>query len=219
MATTVNATYSNFYRMYGTNNYSSLTMTTYARAYVGYNGYRYRAAFQFNNLSLPAGAIITDAKLSFYVNSLSNAPADNFYIAATDKDLSGLSKADLITAMTDIESASYTYKQNSTTTMNALSANSTHTESLNGATFKNVFNTSNSSFYIIIGGVNTYTSNKYFRIDASPTPTLSITYIQGTMFYRTNNQWQECLVRYYDGSKWVQVMPKYYDGSNWVQVR
>lgn len=216
MATTVNVTYSNFYRMYGTNNYSSLTMTTYARAYVGYNGYRYRAAFQFNNLSLPVGAIITDAKLSFYVNSLSNAPADNFYIAVTEKNLSGLSNADLITAMTDIESASYKYKQNSSILMNALTAKATHTETLDGSIFKNVYDT---SFYIVIGGVNTYTSNKYFRIDASPTPTLSITYIQGTMFYRTNNQWQECLVRYYDGSKWVQVMPKYYDGSNWVQVR
>lgn len=216
MATTVNATYSNFYRMYGTNNYSSLTMTTYARAYVGYNGYRYRAAFQFNNLSLPAGAIITDAKLSFYVNSLSNVPADNFYIAVTEKNLSGLSNADLITAMTDIESASYKYKQNSSILMNALTAKATHTETLDGSIFKNVYDT---SFYIIIGGVNTYTSNKYFRIDASPTPTLSITYIQGTMFYRTNNQWQECLVHYYDGSKWVQVMPKYYTGTQWVQVR
>ena len=100
--------------------------------------------------------------------------------------------------------------------MNALTANATHTETLDGSIFKNVYNT---SFYIVIGGVNTYTSNKYFRIDASPAPTLSVTYIQGTMFYHTNNQWQECLVHYYDGSKWVQVMPKYYDGSKWVQVR
>ena len=151
-----------------------------------------------------------------YVRSLSNAPADNFYIATTEKNLSSLSNADLITTITDIESASYKYKQNSSTLMNALTANATHTETLDGSIFKNVYNT---PFYIVIGGVNTYTSNKYFRIDASPAPTLSVTYIQGTMFYRTNNQWQECLVHYYDGSKWVQVMPKYYDGSKWVQVR
>ena len=216
MATTINATPSNFYRLYGTNNYSSLIISTNTIAYVGRYNNRYRTAFQFNSLSLPAGAIITDAKLTFYVRAVNNAPADNFYIATTEKNLSGLSNADLITTTTDIESASYKYKQNSSTLMNALSANATHTETLDGSIFKNVYNT---SFYIVIGGVNTYTSNKYFRIDASPAPTLSITYIQGTMFYRTNNQWQECLVHYYDGSKWVQVMPKYYDGSKWVQVR
>ncbi len=216
MATTVNATCSSFYRLYGTNSYSSLKISTDTAAYVGHYNNRYRTAFQFNNLSLPAGAIITDVKLTFYVRSLSNAPADSFYIATTEKNLSDLSNADLITTTTDIESASYKYKQNSSTLMNALTANATHTETLDGSIFKNVYNT---SFYIVIGGVNTYTSNKYFRIDASPAPTLSITYIQGTMFYRTNNQWQECLVHYYDGSKWVQVMPKYYDGSKWVQVR
>ena len=216
MATTVNSTCSSFYRLYGTNSYSSLRISTNTTAYVGYYNNRYRAAFQFNNLSLPAGAIITDVKLTFYVRSLSNAPADNFYIATTEKNLSSLSNADLITTITDIESASYKYKQNSSTLMNALTANATHTETLDGSIFKNVYNT---PFYIVIGGVNTYTSNKYFRSDASPAPTLSITYIQGTMFYRINNQWQECLVHYYDGSKWVQVMPKYYDGSKWVQVR
>lgn len=216
MATTVNATCSSFYRIYGTNSYSSLKISTDTIAYVGHYNNRYRTAFQFNSLSLPAGAIITDVKLTFYVRAVNSAPADNFYIATTEKNLSGLSNADLITTMTDIESASYKYKQNSSTLMNALTENATHTETLDGSIFKNVYNT---SFYIVLGGVNTYTSNKNFRIDASPTPTLSITYIQGTVFYRTNNQWQECLVRYYDGSKWVQVMPKYYNGTQWVQVR
>lgn len=32
-----------------------------------------------------------------------------------------------------------------------------------------------------------------------------------------DNNWQDCIVKYYDGTQWIDCIPKYYDGTQWVE--
>lgn len=32
-----------------------------------------------------------------------------------------------------------------------------------------------------------------------------------------DNNWQDCMVKYYDGTQWINCIPKYYDGTQWIE--
>lgn len=230
MATTLDITYSNFYALFGPSGYSSMSLSSDNRwAYIGHNKRRDRTVFQFDISALPAGAIITDLKLSYHIRRLESPRADSYYIAMTTENLSGISNAQLISTVQAIDDSAYTYKQNAPRLLNELTKETTYTDTLEVATFKNIFNTTSTKIYVILGLNTVYTGNvqHYARVEIpgsttyikATAPTLSITYVQGTMFYGVNNQWKECLVYYGTSEGWKQVMPFYGTASGWVQVR
>lgn len=75
-----------------------------------------------------------------------------------------------------------------------------------------------------------YNTELFLQITAEASGVHNVKYSEGVKFsvakpinnYRTircyiNNQWQDCIVRYFDGSGWIDCTPKYYDGTQWLE--
>lgn len=58
-------------------------------------------------------------------------------------------------------------------------------------------------------------STHYARVTAC---TLTVTYLDATVWYRDGGTWRQCSVWYRNGSSWVQVVPYFRSGSTWIRV-
>jgi len=58
-------------------------------------------------------------------------------------------------------------------------------------------------------------STNYARVTSC---TITVTYLDATVWYRDGGTWKECAVWYRLGGTWVQCIPWYRSGGNWIQV-
>ena len=59
-----------------------------------------------------------------------------------------------------------------------------------------------------------YSSN-YARVTSC---TITVTYMDATVWYRDGSAWKQCTVWYRNGGAWVQVVPYYRNGGTWIRV-
>lgn len=98
----------------------------------------------------------------------------------------------------------------------------THTlnETTNAALFaamKAYFAEGNSALVLYNGETSSssgYSSN-YTRVTSC---TITVTYMDATVWYRNGSAWVQCTVWYRNGNSWVQVVPYYRSGGAWVRV-
>ena len=58
-------------------------------------------------------------------------------------------------------------------------------------------------------------STNYARVTSC---TITVTYLDATVWYRDGNVWRECAVWYRLGGAWVQCVPWYRSGNAWIRV-
>lgn len=63
-------------------------------------------------------------------------------------------------------------------------------------------------------GSETYSTN-YARITSI---TITVTYIEATVWYNNGGTWVQCYVYYNSGGSWIQCAPYYNSGGIWIQV-
>ena len=98
----------------------------------------------------------------------------------------------------------------------------THTlnTSSNAALFeamKDYFAEGNSALVLYNGETSSssgYSSN-YARVTSC---TITVTYMDATVWYRDGSAWKQCTVWYRNSGSWVQVVPYYRNGGTWVRV-
>ena len=59
-----------------------------------------------------------------------------------------------------------------------------------------------------------YSSN-YARVTSC---TITVIYMDATVWYRDGSTWKQCTVWYRNGGAWVQVVPYYRNGGTWIRV-
>ena len=98
----------------------------------------------------------------------------------------------------------------------------THTLSAtsNAALFeamKDYFAEGNSALVLYNGETSSssgYSSN-YARVTSC---TITVIYMDATVWYRDGSAWKQCTVWYRNGGAWVQVVPYYRNGGTWIRV-
>lgn len=98
----------------------------------------------------------------------------------------------------------------------------THTlnSSANAALFaaiKTYLAQGNSTLVLYNGETSTASgySTNYARVTSC---TMTVTYLDATVWYRSGSTWKECTVWYCRNGVWVQCVPWYRSGSTWIQV-
>ena len=61
---------------------------------------------------------------------------------------------------------------------------------------------------------SSYSSN-YARVTSC---TLTVTYMEATVWYNNGGVWVQCAVWYNNGGTWVQCVPWYNSGGTWIRV-
>ena len=102
--------------------------------------------------------------------------------------------------------------------------NNTVTHTLNASTnaalfeaMKDYFAEGNSVLVLYNGETSSssgYSSN-YARVTSC---TITVTYMDATVWYRDGITWKQCTVWYRNGGAWVQVVPYYRNGGTWIRV-
>ena len=102
--------------------------------------------------------------------------------------------------------------------------NNTVTHTLNASTnaalfeaMKDYFAEGNSVLVLYNGETSSssgYSSN-YARVTSC---TITVTYMDATVWYRDGITWRQCTIWYRNGGAWVQVVPYYRNGGTWVRV-
>ena len=98
----------------------------------------------------------------------------------------------------------------------------THTLSAtsNAALFeamKDYFAEGNSALVLYNGETSSssgYSSN-YARVTSC---TITVIYMDATVWYRDGSAWRQCTVWYRNSGSWVQVVPYYRNGGTWIRV-
>ena len=102
--------------------------------------------------------------------------------------------------------------------------NNTVTHTLNASTnaalfeaMKDYFAEGNSVLVLYNGETSSssgYSSN-YARVTSC---TITVIYMDATVWYRDGSAWRQCTVWYRNGGAWVQVVPYYRNGGTWIRV-
>lgn len=58
-------------------------------------------------------------------------------------------------------------------------------------------------------------STNYARVTSI---TMTVTYMDATVWYNSGGTWKQCTVWYYNGGTWVQCVPYYNSGGLWIRV-
>ncbi|MEA4896902.1 MAG: hypothetical protein VB115_01530 [Christensenellaceae bacterium] len=93
-------------------------------------------------------------------------------------------------------------------------------ESSNAALFaamKAYLAAGNSALVLYNGETSTASgySTNYARVTSC---TMTVTYMDATVWYRNGSTWRECAVWYCRNGVWVQCVPWYRSGSTWIRV-
>ena len=102
--------------------------------------------------------------------------------------------------------------------------NNTVTHTLNASTnaalfeaMKDYFAEGNSVLVLYNGETSSssgYSSN-YARVTSC---TITVIYMDATVWYRDGSAWRQCTVWYRNSGSWVQVVPYYRNGGTWIRV-
>ena len=102
--------------------------------------------------------------------------------------------------------------------------NNTVTHTLNASTnaalfeaMKDYFAEGNSALVLYNGETSSssgYSSN-YARVTSC---TITVIYMDATVWYRDGSAWRQCTVWYRNSGSWVQVVPYYRNGGTWIRV-
>ena len=102
--------------------------------------------------------------------------------------------------------------------------NNTVTHTLNASTnavlfeaMKDYFAEGNSVLVLYNGETSSssgYSSN-YARVTSC---TITVIYMDATVWYRDGSAWRQCTVWYRNSGSWVQVVPYYPNGGTWIRV-
>ena len=109
-------------------------------------------------------------------------------------------------------------------TLTGIFYNNTVTHTLNASTnaalfeaMKDYFAEGNSVLVLYNGETSSssgYSSN-YARVTSC---TITVTYMDATVWYRDGSAWRQCTVWYRNSGSWVQVVPYYRNGGTWIRV-
>lgn len=58
-------------------------------------------------------------------------------------------------------------------------------------------------------------STNYSRVTSI---TITVTYMDATVWYNNGGTWKQCTVWYCNGGTWVQCVPYYNSGGTWILV-
>lgn len=58
-------------------------------------------------------------------------------------------------------------------------------------------------------------STNYARVTSC---TMTVTYIDATVWYNNGGTWRQCTVWYNNGGTWIQCVPYYNSGGSWIRV-
>lgn len=233
---TLTLTASQLIKSYGKNDLSNdVGSAIDSYAYVGRYNNRYRITFRFPKPAFEfTSPCVIKIQLSYYVRSMSGTPSSNFYAALSDKSPLELaagetrnqffSSIEINNSYSPLGTVMTTDSAPVAKNLSSHTTGATNTVSLSAGIFNSFLvaaskaDYTNDYFYLTMGAYSTWETNNYIRIDATPRPTLILTYTQGLVNYYDNGKWVQCIPHYYENGTWKQCIPHYYINNTWQIV-